>query len=310
MNDLILIPSFYRPEFLYLTLEYIAKAKGGLDKEVWVAQDMKTNDVPGNRILLHEVVWVTKQFEGKFKKFKYIQRQPNSYIGNPYNFMELYKEAFAHQDARYVYLIEDDVLVAPDFFEWHEAVQRRGDYFCTVGWHCIRNPLVKKTENPHDYVETSRDYSSIGVCWRRQNLAKLVPHADHAYYGHMAAYLGKAFPGNPIPAGQWTEQAGVIMRILLGNKNLFVAWAGLRRCAHVGLHGYHRKFGYRFKGVLGNKIDQLKKAIETKQLISMLKQTDDDVELPIETPPWMAGNLRVTQRFICDGTTGLGKGIL
>lgn len=309
MTDVVLIPTYYRPEYLSLCLEKLAAADGAKEKEVWVAHDIHDGD---ERRLsrttfelrrdLDDTPKVVKQWENCFASIRYIQRQPHRYLGNPFNFLELYKEAYRDSRFRYVFLVEDDVHVAPDFFRWHEAVQARGDYFVTVGWHCIRNPEARTAGGPEEYIESTRDFSSIGVCWRRDNLKSIAMHAQPTYYQSMGVYMGRTFPGSPIPAGQWTEQAGLIMRTLLAAKDkLTVAWPVLRRCSHVGVNGYHRQAGFRFGGSVEQRIEGLRAACTRGTINTLSKDPFDDIDSPIEVSNWTPESLRVVQKFKWEG---------
>ena len=299
MRDLVLIPTFCRPEYLALCLEHLAAADGAKEKEVWIAHDKHNND--GGHVI--KEIELTKQvvtafsMAGKFAKVVFKQRAPHHFIGNPSNFLELYKEAYEQPDVRYVYLVEDDVLVGKDFFTWHEAVQARNNYFCTVGWHCIRNNEVLTSDDPTAYIESTRDFSSIGVCWRREKLEPFVRHAHVAYYSRMAVYLGSQFPGSPIPAGQWTEQAGVVTRLLHETGDRWVAWPTVRRCSHVGVSGYHRPHGHRFAGSLGERVAALRAAVSTDKIVGMNKDFGGDIEPLLPYMPWKPEQLHVTQRF-------------
>jgi hypothetical protein len=300
VKDLILIPTFARPEYLTLCLEHIAKAdKGNVPKEIWVSHDRHTveyfSNANGERELTKRVV-VEEQLRGT--NIAWIEKQPHPYIGNPCNFLELYKAAYNEPDVRYVYLIEDDVLVAEDFFKWHEAVQARGDYFITVGWHCVRRDEPIKNDDPTAYIETALDYSSIGICWKREKLAALVKHARPEYYRSMAVYLGQAFPGSPIPAGQWTEQAGVVTRLLHETRDRFIAWPTLRRCSHVGVSGYHRPNGHRFAHpILAERVKQLRVAVGDDRIIGMNRDFGGDIERVLPAQPWTPEQLHVVQRI-------------
>lgn len=294
MRDLILIPTFARPEYLQLCLEHIAAAdKGEVPKDVWVMHDRHTYDQPH----IAKEVELSRAVANKFV-VNFYERSPHPYIGNPLNFLELYKSAYEKKDVRYVFLIEDDVLVAKDFFKWHEAVQARGDYFITVGWHCIRNAEVKPSQDPTAYIESTRDFSSIGICWKRENLAPFVKHAKVNYYRAMRNYLADAFPGSPINPGQWTEQAGIVTRLLHETRNRWVAWPSLSRVAHVGISGYHRPGGHRFSGTLEQRVADLRKAVvDPKILNSLSKDPFDDVGSLSHIPDWKAEDLHVVQRF-------------
>jgi hypothetical protein len=298
VRDIVIMPAYFRPEYTALALEYLAAADGAKDKEVWVEQDRAfqnagylTQELP----LMRQVV-NAHALGHSFAKLEYRERTPNPYMGNPCNFLEAYKRAYEQTDVRYVYLVEDDVLVSKDFFRWHEAVQATDDFFVTVGWHCVRNPEVKPSTDPTEYITSYRDYSSIGVCWQREKLAPLVKHATPVYYQAMAPYLGRAFPGSPIPAGQWTEQAGVVTRLLheTPGKRL-VAWPSLRRCSHVGVAGYHRPNGHKFTGNLGQRIEDLKTAVSSASIQRMSRDFVDDIE-PVTVPgDWEPSQLHRVQ---------------
>jgi len=298
-RDIVCVPSYYRPEYLYLTLESIANAVTGLEKHVVIAQDRHTYDSPELISELPEIEKVVRHFERIFPSLHYIERRPHAYLGNPYNFLELYKDAYGQKDVRYVYLIEDDVRVAQDFFLWHEAVQTRANYFCTVGWHCIRNREVQPSTDPTKYVETAVDFSSIGVCWKRENLAPVVKHAVPTYYADMMSYLHQAFPKSPISPRQWTEQAGLIMRILLdaGGRHV-VAWPSMSRCSHIGISGYHRRDGHKFSGTLATRVCLLREAAKnTDAILSLSSERFDDIAALEFIPEWKPEDLHVVQRF-------------
>lgn len=304
MRDLVLIPTFARPEYLALCLEYMAAADGATEKHVWISHDRHNND--GQHVLkeIQESEGVVAAYagKGKFAELRFDVRAPHPYIGNPCNFLELYKEAFRQEDVRYVYLVEDDVIISRDFFRWHEAVQTYQDFFCSVGWHCVRNPKAQLKGAPEEYITSYRDFSSIGVCWRREKLAPFVKHATPEYYRSMATYLGRAFPGSPIPAGQWTEQAGIVTRLLHETRARLIAWPALRRCSHVGVSGYHRPNGHRFGGRLDDRIKELRKAITSDRIVGMSKDFTDDIEPLLPAQDWEASNLRAVQHFPYDGT--------
>src|SRR5216683_3932829 len=275
--DLILIPSAYRSEFLWLVLEHIAQAEGGKEKEIWISQDRRAKDDARQLADLPDIEATVRAFQNSFSGLHYSEHKAHHPNGNMSNFLELYKKAFNTTDVRYVYLIEDDVLVSKDFFGWHEAMQGRKPYFCTIGWHCIRNPKVKASNDATAYIESRVDYSSIGVCWKREKLETIVRHANEAYYTQMNVYLRQIFPNSPIPWNQWGEQAGMILRVLLDRPDL-TAWPSAPRCAHIGIHGYHRRAGFRFGGNLETRVRLLREASKTTEgLMKLCRDPFDDV---------------------------------
>src|SRR5277367_3036273 len=119
--DIVLIPTYMRPEYLALCLEFLAKAEGAHDnKEYWICQDMRFDD--DNRFGM-QLRWTKEVLENSPLPVRYIQRKPHGWSGNSYNTLEAYKEAYGTDGVQNVYLVEEDVLVTKDFFRWHEAVQ-------------------------------------------------------------------------------------------------------------------------------------------------------------------------------------------
>lgn len=296
MKDIVIVPSYYRPEFLALCLEHLASAQNGnRDKHIMVYQDRHIGDNSEMvNIQLPEVREVCRRMSGAFSNFSYVERHPTLFRGNPYNFLEAYNSAYLDESARLVYLVEDDVMVCRDFFVWHETIQKKLNPFISVGWHCIRDSAkVPKTDDVHAYITSYRDFSSIGICWKRENLSALIQHAKSAYYANMEHYLRNAFPGSPIPYRQWTEQAGIITRLLHEKPGeRLVVWAGLARVGHIGIRGYHRKGGYKFSGNLDQKIQGLRDVyLDEKKLLDLYKDRWDDINSPKEIPQWNAHEL-------------------
>jgi glycosyltransferase involved in cell wall biosynthesis len=301
-RDIVIVPSYYRADYLQCCLENILVAEGGYDKEIWVSNDAHPNDAGKYKNEWKELLDVVGKFQNQFSHFKFFSPAVHSYEGNSYNLLEAYKKAYA-TDAPYVFLIEDDVLITPDFFKWHEAVQQKGNYLASVGWACIRNPKVPKEGSACDYITSSRDYSSIGVCWKRENLHELVQHANPDYYRNPAVYLGQKFPHNVIPFGKWTEQDGLIMRILLQEPDKYtVAWPVLSRSLHFGMVGYHRPHGHRFSGSVQERAEAVRKM--TNSVEEMKRLSGDpfgDVIGQPEIGPWNPEELRCVGKFVWDG---------
>lgn len=254
MKDIALITTYFRPEFLSLCLEYLSKAEGARDnKEYWIFNDFRFEDEHRHS---NDLRWTKEVLEKSPLPYRFIQREPHNYAGNSYNTLEAYKEAYA-TDARFVYLIEDDVLVTPDYFLWHEAIQEKeSDALCSVGYRCIRNSAARKDiSDAGSYFTSKKDYASVGVCWRREHLKEIVDHATPEYYANMGGYLDSRFPQD-IFSGWFHEQDGLVMRVM-HEQNAFVAWSFVPRCFHMGGYGYHR-FGKRPDGQLQNKIDTLR----------------------------------------------------
>lgn len=275
MKSIVLITSYYRPEYLALCLEYLAKADGARDnKEYWICHDYRYHDE--HRYAIQER-WNREVVENSPLPIKFIRRAAHSYEGNSYNTLESYREAYL-TDADLVYLVEDDVLVTPDFFTWHEAVQAQEPaVMCSVAYRCSRNHEARTdiTESGAYFV-SARDYASIGVCWKRERLSPVLAHANPAYCAAPSDYLVRVFPGNRF-AGDFSEQDGLIMRVMWDLRQE-VVWPYVPRCYHMGWYGYHRPNGKRPDGQLAAKISSIRADITQPDRLKSVAPDFGDIE--------------------------------
>ena len=240
MMDIILVPTYMRPEYLFLCLERIANSERPTDSEIWICQDFRFDDEHRHKLGIDWTNEVLDYWRGRLP-IKFVRRRPHGFEGNSHNVLEAYKEAF-NSSARFIYLIEEDVFVQPDFFRWHEAVQAEGDFMCSVAYRCSRNSeAATDITDPNAYFTSQRDYASIGVAWRREKLAPVIAHASTEYYRDTSAYMVRTFPGNRF-AGDFSEQDGLIMRVMWETHGT-VAWPYVPRAYHLGWYGYHRPDG-------------------------------------------------------------------
>ncbi len=295
-RDIVLVTTYYRPEYLWACLQSIVDAEGGADKDVWVIHDKHVND--GNKSVEEsQNLEVLKEFSGKFAGFQYIEMPATSYSGNSRCTLESYKRAYNTNGVRFVYLVEDDILVEKDFFKWHEAVQAKGDYLCSVGRLQTTREDLTQSDDPNAYVESRSDYTSWGSCWKRESLALLVEHCVGDYYGNMTAYIQRRFPNSQF-GSVWTEQDGLIRRVLVESGKC-TASPCMKRAYHVGITGYHRSQGYRFTGTLQQKVQQLNDALKNGTLPGLRKDYVDlnDIDVPRgSTPEW--SELKAVQRLL------------
>jgi len=293
MKDLVLIMTYQRPEYLWHCLDSLVKAEGRNGKDVAIFHDHHPHDTGGTR----ESLEVFKDFVDRDAlSLVWIDQARNSWHGNSFNTLEAYRWAFAQHEYRYVYLIEDDLLVANDFFKWHETVQASGNYFCTVGRPCPHNRSYVPSDDPSLYCVSSRDYASLGVCWKRENLDAVVAHANAAYYGNMVWYCRTHFPSSNM-GSEFTEQDGLIERVVKADASRLTAFPCRSRVFHIGVTGYHRPNGPRFHGAWRQRADQLGQAMLTGMLARMRKDFVElnDIDQPRPTPEW--SELKVSQRF-------------
>lgn len=273
--DIVLIPTYFRPEYLSLCLEYLSKAEGARnDKQYWICQDMRHDDQHRYGVQMR---WTKEVLDNSPLPVRYIERKPHSYSGNSYNTLEAYKEAY-DTDARFVYLVEEDVLCTPDFFTWHEAAQSaEPDTLCSIAYRCSRNCDAKTDiTDAGAYFTSACDYASIGVRWRRERLTNILRHSVAAYYANQNNYIGETFAGNRFQS-DFGEQDGLIMRCMW-NERAFTTWPYVPRAYHLGWYGYHRPNGKRPDGQLAAKIQNIRERIQDKIALNIAAPDFGDIE--------------------------------
>lgn len=257
-RDLVIIPSYWRPEFLYLCLEAIYAADGSYDKHIRVVEDVKDGDdqkFPDEIREVQEVLAYWKR--GLGSRLQTILRPANTYYGNSFNLLEAYKRAY-HEDWDHVYLIEDDILISTDFFIWHEGVQKDHCFFATIAGQTGRNSPADDLS--HRFF-ISRQYASLGVCWKRQNLSWVDQHAVPSYYQNSTLHIVQHFKNSSLGL-KMMEQDGLIQRIAEQEFQTF-AYSTQCRAFHIGAWGYHRGIGAAnmFTGTLAERIEKVRAAV-------------------------------------------------
>jgi len=297
VKDIILIPTYLRPEYLQICLEHLANTKATpTQKEFWICADQRPDDEYRWKIILD---W-QKEVIGAWHvslPMRFFQGPKHQFNGNSFNVIESYKKAHHEAGVRFVYLVEDDVLVTPDFFRWHEAVAAaEPESPCSIAYRCSRNAKAfRNILRPEAYFTTARDYASIGVRWTAAALEKVIEHGAPEYYGDQSGYIQRRFAGNRF-AGDFCEQDGLIMRVLW-EQRWFTVWPYVPRCYHMGWYGYHRPNGKRPQGFLEAKVAEIKATISNPGKLASAAPDFGDIEpYPTEVMPEYSG-LEKLQHF-------------
>lgn len=126
--------------------------------------------------------------------------------------------------ANLIFLVEEDVMVRPNFFEWHYEQMATGKYLATCG-------RLQARMNPRwQFV-----YTNPGACLRRELVEKLIPHICDEYFGDPRGYLLKHFE-------PWEEMSilddGLIRRVIRQTQGeVLIAQPGV--CVHQGFKFYN-----------------------------------------------------------------------
>jgi hypothetical protein len=243
------VPTYDRPEMLWLCLEHLAASPDCQSVEYRVYIDAHHGHPLPNYAEIEEVL-------DKFKHLAIstVRRPPHGYHGNSFNLLLAYKDAY-ESSAKHVFMVEDDILVQPGFFAWHRFQHAFVDLDCSVG-------VAKRPEHAH--------YASLGVCFKRDVILAALPHCNPQYFRNMTEYCKKNFP----PAKWHCEQDGIWCRVLSPDR---IAWPVVPVAQHVGWYGYHRKKSLRPQGPLETRYFVIKDVLSSQEAIDRWSKEFHDV---------------------------------
>lgn len=234
---IVLIPCYNRPEFLSVTLELISKAYRS-DEMTYLFQVDFGYDV--------EVLKVIEDFKlNKIVEFTPVHDYPNK---QSYSVLLGYQNALKH-NTKYVFMIEDDVFIADDFFHWHLSLVDKGWASIATRNH---NWKGRVSNNLAAYYKMP-EYQSLGVCFHAESVKKFT-YPSEEYYKKPIQYVRSMFPKSRIPP-MYSEQDGLIRRIIHKN-NHNVIFPHVPRAFHAGYYGKSR--GEKPKGSLEERIKEVK----------------------------------------------------
>lgn len=145
--------------------------------------------------------------------------------------------------ATHVFLIEEDIAVKPDFFDWHLS---QTDCLASCG----------RKDRRH-YPLYGPLYTNPGACLRRELITELLPHICDDYFQHPREYLDSHFE-------PWDTQSvlddGLVRRVIrkMGGR---VVYPDMPICAHQGFRAYNTLDIYQNKGTIQEKIAGLREML-------------------------------------------------
>jgi hypothetical protein len=226
--DVLVLPCWQRPEFLWHCLDNLTRAEASRSVHVQFRPD--TGFLPENLEVIRGFADRLASFEIKLPEpcpFRRTKPSANLLLGC------LHAGAITK---RYVFLLEEDIMVARDFLTWHRAVQAAaGPLFCSIA---VKNPNRKLTlpDAPGGYYLSSGDYCSNGVCFDKHVLRSMIaPHVNMSYLRRPKKYLRRHFPASTVGLG-FVEQDGLARRIQEQSTSP-IAWPCVPRAFHSGFFG-------------------------------------------------------------------------
>lgn len=277
MRDIVIVPVYERPEFAIVCLEYLSKAYGVHDKEIWLRQDQH---IGGPQVKIGEMMEVVDYGRAAFgKNFNYGWQEAHNYYGNSYNLLESMKEAY-EAGADRVFLVEDDIMVAPDIFLWHEAVLKQVDPFVSCATAVNKSAhfeingryvMDESFKDPAAYYVSETAYSSHASAFRRDYLREIVERfADHSVYVDCCS--GK-------------EQDLLIQGFIpyMSRTGCGSVWPYVLRAFNVGIYSYHTT-GMKFGGTFEEKVSALRATIKDP---AKLRDMSSNNQAVTAVPEWL-----------------------
>jgi hypothetical protein len=237
MSSVVVMPACNRPEMLALSLQGLSRTNNcPQDVQIYADHHANLDDIARVRDLYFP------------EAFLFRARPHILAISGSWNILNSIKSAARF--AEDVYLVEEDVVVFPNFFHWHQTQ--------TAPVSCGRRHWDPRWKH--------RDlYTNPGSLLRRPLLDALVPHINDSYIAAPREYLDRTF-------GPWHEVSHLddgLIRNVMREKGWAAAYPESAVCAHIGFKNY---------GVLDrfkNDEKDLSKRVERlQQMLSTLSSSD------------------------------------
>lgn len=229
--ELVIVTAWKRPDFLSACLQRLVTADDG----------RQNYRLSLDRGVTRDCVQVASDFAGKLGARAQVTARTHRYRGNSFNVLMSYREALTDRVAAdVVHLVEDDVFVGGDYFEFHRRSHALAPDAFSVS--ACRNQQFPPEVNPPDEPDAVYEhvsYQSLGVSFRPEMLAEVVKHAKHSYFARPVEYCQRAWPESRINPNN-AEQDGLIHRLIEASGRATV-YPFSPRAYHAGFVGYHRK---------------------------------------------------------------------
>lgn len=228
-DGIVVIPTWRRPDLLKETCRRLKAARGS--SNYWYNFHVDRGYDP-------QVVEVARQSGLNGNIFI---AEKHTHKGNSYNVISgLFQAYRTLKKARaydcMVYLVEEDIHVSDDFFDWHETVHDEPEILIASA---VKDQNTDMQFSPApDLWYRRRKYQSLGVSFEQEFLEELELYVPDLYWTDPVAMMRRMFPGSKMAPHAFTEQDGLIDRVI-EKLEMDVAYPTLPRAYHAGVVGYH-----------------------------------------------------------------------
>lgn len=225
-QSVVVMPAANRPEMAALALEMLGRADDCPPVHLFV------DDVDEKRQREFEDVWrcVVGHFANDGELSLHFRSPHIPVSSGCYNILNSILDGY-NTGAKWVFLVEEDVLVNRDFFTRHQSVME-GGAIASCGRFC-------RLFGPR-YPDI---YTNPGSCLSRRFLDALVPHINDRFFANTGAYMD-ALQVPPVPGIHGLDD-GLIRRVMWLN-----GWQVVQPpidkplCAHIGCMAIENKFDF------------------------------------------------------------------
>jgi hypothetical protein len=212
-KDIVVIPTFSRPEFLALCLEK-------LDLAIDAPDDIRIYLDTSSEARVEEVEYLRDTRLPRAQIF-HAKKHPEVASGC-YNILKSIETGY-NTGADFIWLVEEDVLVKPGIFTWGREQMATGQYLAACG-----------RKDPSFYHLHPDQYTNPGSVLSRTLVEHLIPHINTNYFSRLREYLDEHFD-------LWPEMSnlddGLIRRVIRQMDGKAV-YPDKPVCAHQGFRLY------------------------------------------------------------------------
>lgn len=221
--NLVVIPAYRRPAHLAATLFHVERNPRACYQRYLFSIDREAY----------------KAIDTVIAEFKCpnsgVVRRRHKYPGHTFNVIEALRSACAMlKPTDLVYVIAEDVLVADDFFDFHEAAHALADRNVAFV-SAVRGPRKILGRDVDTLIYRSPELKLQAVSFKAYWLECVLEHAVSAYHRNMIGYCAETFDHGPFPVGD-CQIEGLIRRVL-HERQMVGLHPIVPRACHVGFVG-------------------------------------------------------------------------
>ena len=233
-NSIVVMPALKRPEFLALSLESIARSNAPSDVRIFL--DTCTD------LVADEVDYVRDLYLPRAKIFR-VGKHVEAPSGC-WNILHALDVGY-RSGADYVFLVEEDVRVYPDFFDWSLETHRSTFCFATCG-------------RRHKFGDGY--YTNPGACFHSCSLASVVFHINEDFFANRREYMDLCF-GKMDEASDLDD--GLIRRVIRSSGQGGVVYPTTPKVAHQGFKYFNVLSYLSVEGTIQERIQRLRVLLDT-----------------------------------------------